>query len=181
MQNDVAKDDLNNRVVRMFKHVAETRYGYSPTTHYDKYRKVAYAATECLKVSQVIDDLKEGLAQACVENPNWFPAPQFIINKVTEVKARRLKQNAKVDSLLEEAKVQTVNRAKVKTKFVESYGATIVGKMESDWLFLKGLPDNNFMRLDFWASVARQDNEAMTIINSYEERANRERNRECDT
>ena len=156
----------------MFKHVAETRYGYSPLTHYDKYRKVAFAATECLKVSNVIQDLKEGLAQACVENPNWFPAPQFIINKVTEVKARRLKQNTQVDSKLEDAKVQTINRAKLKTKYVERFGASITTKMENDWIFIKGLPDNNFMRLDFWASVGLQDKDAMAIIDSYEERSN---------
>lgn len=172
MQDDVAKDDLNNRVIKMFKHVAETRYGFSPVTHYDKYRKVAFAATECLKVSKVIDDIKEGLAQACVENPNWFPAPQFIINKVTEVKARRLKQNDKKDTTLEDAKVQTINRALLKTKYVERFGAPITNKMENDWLFIKGLPDNNFMRLDFWASVSRHDKDAMAIIDSYEERSN---------
>lgn len=172
MQDDVAKDDLNNRVVKMFKHVAETRYGFTPLTHYDKYRKVAYAATECLKVSQVISDIKEGLAQACQENPNWFPAPQFIINKVTEVKARRLRENVEVDHKLKEGQVQTINRAKIKTTYIEKIKASGVAWCEDQWIAIENLPDNNFMRLDFWAAVARQDNKAMAIIDSYEKRVN---------
>jgi hypothetical protein len=175
MQNDVAKDDLNNKVIAMFKHVAATRYGFSPHTHYEKYRKVAYAATECLKVSQVFTDIKEGLAMACQENPNWFPAPQFIINKVTEVKARRLRENVKVDHKLQEGSVQTINRAKVKTNYIEKIKASGVTWCENQWIASEKLPDNNFMRLDFWAAVSRQDEKAMAIINSYEKRSNRER------
>ena len=173
MDNNEDKESLNI-VIKMFKYVAETRYGYGPVTHYDKYRKVIFAATEAFKISTVIEDLKEGLAQACQENPNWFPAPQLIVNKVVEVKARRLKQNVKPDESFKEGNLQSIRRARVQTKYVESFGASGAEWCEYKWLKDEGLPDFKIYRLDFWGAVGRQEPKALAIIDSYE--ANRKTN-----
>ena len=114
MQNKDARD----AVIKIFRHIAETRYGYNVTTDYNKYRKVVAAAMGCLQLSNNIDDIEKALNLACQENPNWFPSPQLIINKLTVFINRRLAENDKVDNRLEKAKVQTVNRAKVKTKSI---------------------------------------------------------------
>lgn len=177
MESNSDKDDLRNKVVNMFRVIAIKKYGIPsvPTINTRHvWEKVNSAVESVIKTGASFELIKES-AQAVMRDPDhskYFPNPIIWEGEIRR-KLRLIKtQNVKVDSDFEEAKVQTLNRAKLKTNYVDKYGAVIVGKMESDWLFLKGLADNNFMRLDFWAAVSRQDKESLAIIDSYEQKSN---------
>lgn len=180
MDSDMDKDDLRKKVVNMFRVIAIKKYGIPsiPTVKTRQvWEKVNSAVESVIKTGAGFELIKES-AQAVMSDPDhqkFFPIPLIWEGEIRRRQRLAKEQNVKVDTDMESARVDTINRAMIKTKYVEKYGVEIANKFESNWLFLKGFPDNKFMRDDFWASVNRQDAEALAIINSYEQKHQRER------
>ena len=183
MQNNVAKDDLEKEVRNMLFKIATQDFGLNPTPNihnrwlWERVGKVKEAVLDTGANITIIKKAFSNVVKDCMEDGK-ARLPEPIIWKGSILRELNLekKQNVKVDDKLQEGNVQTINRAKVKTDYINKIQASGVAWCEDQWIANESLPNNNWMRLDFWAAVSRQDQKAMAIINSYEERSNRERN-----
>lgn len=155
--------------------MAVERYGYSLVFNYNndrhRWEKLSTIVVTISNTSSKFEVIEEALEIAIRNSPDYFPNAQKILNSISVIEARIIKENTSTDKTLLNASNQNTNREISKTDWVKKIGIVNATKAEEDYKQLMGLPSSKLFNSAIWAGYNRQEQEAVDILKSYEEKS----------
>jgi len=190
MNNKQDMDDLDKKVMNMFRVIAIEKYGFPKmlsNKSRDRWDKVLACVEVCKKTKAPFRIIKQAAINVIKDNREYLPAPIMFEGEILRLTRLELEQNKSVDADFDKGHEMSIARAKKRTEVVEKFGSRYMREMEQRYISMhpdKCIGEKGVLwgaHWEFYMALIRQDKDAADIIKSYEERINREGNRKCDT
>lgn len=171
---DNEEEIRRNEIRKHLRQMAVERYGFSLSHNFNKDRakweSLSHTGNAIQGTNAPIEVFKEALDTAMRHSPDFFPRTQKILNEICAIQTRILKENKGEDKTYNNATDENLTREKLKAQYVKKIGLTNVLKAQDDYIKKTNLPNSPFFLNAIWGGLNRQEQDAVDIIASYEEK-----------